>query len=321
MLVLVADLSFVGYTAGNRWLYDYLFEDTLHQFYMHDTLTQVVSWDGSGSRCSFSSPVDRAVHILNDYPAFSFAETTYAHYDGTYLVDFVGSTVFYPFSGAGIRTLKFPLTVGEEWQAIDTCIYALGEKVPHPKGSIDADTITDTLWYDTSYASLTRYVGDTLVVSLSPIRFNTKVTDLLYLDDTTYICCRTYYYAHFGRVEYIANFGMSLLRIDSTVVDISYGLINTNTWDTTFIPRSYFETLNSSIVIRYVGTSIAEKPSEGQVRTFTLRGRTLVAEESMTIYGTDGRLVSRLGERQRIRLKPGIYFVRTAGGTARVVIR
>jgi len=318
MLWILGDLSFVGYTAGNRWLYDYLLEDTAHYTYIYDTLTRVDSWDGSGSRCTFSTPTERANFVLSRYPDFTVSDTSFAYYDGTYLVDFAKAEI-HPFQGVGIRTLKFPLTVGETWQAIDTCIYAIGERIPHPNGSIDTDTLTDTLWYDTSYASLVSYVGDTMVVAFL-LNMNVKLTDFTFIDDTTYMCCRTYYHSYSGRVEYVAGFGMKRFRIDSAVVDISYGLINTNTWDTTFVPRTFLDSMYVGLVWENVPISVLERPSTKSGSVVVNSGRVKVNTPA-SVYGADGRLVARLQKGQSVRLKRGLYFVKTAKGTAKVLVK
>ncbi|NPB03028.1 MAG: hypothetical protein GXO39_01250 [Thermotogae bacterium] len=318
MLWVLGDLSFVGYTAGNRWLYDYLLEDTAHYVYIYDTLTYVDNWDGTGSRCAFSTPAERANFILSDYPDLTVSDTSFAYYDGTYLVDFAKAEI-HPFKGAGIRTLKFPLTVGETWQAIDTCIYALGERMPHPEGSIDTDTLTDTLWYDTSYASLVSHVGDTVVVAFL-LNMNVKLTDLTLLDDTTYMCCRTYYHSYSGRVEYMVGFGMKRFRIDSAVMDISYGLINTNTWDTTFVPRTFLDSMYVGLIWENVFISILERPS-ANVGGVVVSSRKVMVHIPASVYSADGRLIARLQKDQSVRLRPGVYFVRTTRGVKKVVIR
>ncbi len=321
MVLLLGSLSFVGYDAGKGWLYDYVVEDSIHYLYLYDTLLSVGAWDGSGSRCTFSPSVDRALMVFSDYPMSYLPDSAFAYYDGTYLVDLVGVATYSPFYGAGIRTLKFPITVGDTWQAIDTCIYALGQKVPHPQGSIDEDTLVDTLWYDTSYASLESYTGDTITVAFAPINMVEKLTALQVWDDTTYLCCRTYYHQLYGKVIYIAGMGMYGLRIDSAVVDIAYGLINTNTWDTTFVPRTYLQTVYSPLRWDYVSTDVAERPSKEGYPAVDVYGRTLKVRRDALVYAADGRLLFRLGPGASVSLQPGVYFVKTPAGVRKVVIR
>ncbi|NPA79512.1 MAG: hypothetical protein GXO29_00470 [Thermotogae bacterium] len=319
MLVLVADLSFVGYTAGNRWLYDVWYYSFSLYYQVFDTLVSTYPWDGSGSRCSFYIPAEKADFLF--YDISKGYVKTHAYYDGYYLVDFIGAFRHFPFKGVGIRTLKFPLTVGEEWQAIDTCIYALGQKIPHPDGSIDTDTITDTLWYDTSYASLTRYVGDTLVVSLSPIRMNTKMTFTMPLDDTTLMCCVTAFSRFYGSVKYVEGLGLYELRIDSVVSYKSWGAINTITWDTTFYPPTYAANEPQFEVWQYVPTAVVERPPATDDPSITLTGRVLKSREDVEIYRVNGVLVARLKAGESLTLKTGVYLIRYEGGIQKVVIR
>ena len=321
MLWILGDLSFVGYTAGNRWLYDYLLEDTAHYTYIYDTLTRVDSWDGSGSRCTFSTPTERANFVLSRYPDFTVSDTSFAYYDGTYLVDFAKAEI-HPFQGVGIRTLKFPLTVGETWQAIDTCIYAIGERIPHPNGSIDTDTLTDTLWYDTSYASLVSHVGDTVVVALSPIRMAEKITEIYPLDDTLLICCVTTLKELYGTVTYILNSGLYRLNIDSAVFYQSALLIDTaeTPWDTTYMPLSYVRTMYNFLTWNLVPISVEERKFRGPL-SLTISGRFLKVNTTGDVYAYDGRRIAHLRPGEEIKLKPGIYFVKMGNQTEKVLVR
>ncbi len=55
--------------------------------------------------------------------------------------------------------------------------------------------------------------------------------------------------------------------------------------------------------------------------TFVLKGRRLTAGVAASVYGADGRLMARLQKGQSIRLKRGLYFVKTAKGTTKVLVR
>jgi len=179
----------------------------------------------------------------------------------------------------------------------------------------------DTLWYDTSYAYLESYTGDTITVTLTPIRMVEMLTALQVWDDTTYLCCRTYYHQAYGKVVYVAGMGMHGLRIDSAVVDIAYGLINTNTWDTTFVPRTYLQTIYSPLRWDYVSTGVAEEPLKERYPTAEVYGRTLKVRRDAIVYAADGRLLLRLGPGTSVSLQPGVYFVKTSAGVMKVMIR
>ncbi len=322
MLYLITDLSFVGYTAGNWWFYDVWEENFVLHYEIVDSVVGNDTWDGSGSRCSFSSPVDRATFHMWTYMSV-YMDVTYAYYDGTYLVDLVESTRHSPFLGVGIRTLKFPLTVGDTWQAIDTCIYALGQRIPHPNGSIDDDTIVDTLWYDTSYAYLESYTGDTIIVRFSPIKVYEKATFTIPYGDTAFLCCINNYRYIYGYIKYVVGFGMYKLQMDSMVLYQSWGIVDTTStpWDTTFFPPTYMLTTPYYAVWTYVPVGISEKPIRGRHSSFGINGRVLTVTDDTEVYSIDGRLVKRLRAGDSFRLRPGIYFIRFKGTIRKVVVR
>ncbi len=324
VMLIYANLGFGGYTAGAARYYGvyYLGYSSSYDFFLRDTVLSVYSWDGSGSRCSFSSLVDRADFIIYEIlydtttPVY---DTGFAYYDGTYLVDFGNIFIHPPFLEAPVRVLKFPLIVGESWQAVDTCKAALRQTFPSPAGDGDYDGIVDSIYYDTSYATLTYHSGDTVEVLLSPLIVALRMTSVSPYDDTTLACCENDIFKMYIRLRYVNGIGLTYLNIDSLMVYVSYALIDTaeTPWDTTYMPPTLYQTYYNYEVWEYITTGVSERETHSVA--FVLKDKEIEAKEDISIYRYDGRIVKRLKAGQKVRLRKGIYFVKTRRGTEKII--
>ena len=321
MVLLLADLGWGGYTPGaTRWYL--IHEEDLDPYYAFDTVVGLSTWDGTGSRCSFSTPVERADYIIHTYSYDPEVDTGFAYYDGTYLVDLAGTHLF-SFPGVtGIRMLKFPLTVGETWQAIDTCIYPLDRRVSIGYDE-DMDGVEDSMYFSPSYATLAYYSGDTAEVFISPYIMTFAYTDTdPYMGDTLICCVETiiHFYLH---IRYIDSIGLAYYSIDSLIGYQTYALIDTSTtpWDTTYVPPSRIANYYDYMTWTYTTTSVSETRPRMTFTPYRLNGRRLTALEDLTLYSYDGRLVGEVRKGSTVSLKPGLYFVRSRGRTGKVVVR
>ena len=317
MLFLLGDLSDWGYTAGAVKYYSV--QDLMSgSFSARETVMTVSPWDGTGSHCTFSTPVEMAqLAVYNlSFPSMD-PDTSYAYYDGTYLVDFGGASSWPALLGAYLRILKFPLTVGDTWPALDTCHTFPGERFII--GDEDVDGLLDTLYYDTSYATTTYLNGDTVEVYIYPMKIVQRLTMSGYLGDTFY-CCNRFFYHYYMRFRYVRGVGMVQLNIDTLLIYNTYTLIDTLTGDTLPVPVYLVGRYVDYQLWEYVPTAVAERPA-GFPKLTLNRGGLLKVEGDVSIYSHDGRLVVHLKSGGTVRLKPGIYFLRSRGRVVKVIVR
>lgn len=316
MMLILSDLSTWGYTAGAVKYYSVL-SLTSETMYAQETVITVSPWDGSGSHCTFLTPVDRARFETHNLTYPSIPNIAYAYYDGTYLVDFGGASDWPVLEGAYLRVLKFPLAVGDTWPALDTCHAFPGERFPIMDE--DLDGIPDSIYYDTSYATTTYLSGDTVEVFIYPMVVGRLYTASGYSGDTFYCCNRltSYYYLRF---RYVRGLGMVFLSIDSLLMYLTFTMIDTATGDTLPVSPYLVGRYANYQVWEYTTTAVSER--QEKTPTFLLRKDGLLkVEEDASIYTYDGRLVAHLKGGQSIRLKPGMYFVRSRARVRKVLVK
>ncbi len=321
LTLILVDLGWGGYTPGaSRWYL--IHEESLTPYYAFDTVVGVSTWDGTGSRCSFSTSVERADYVIRTYSYDPTVDTGFAYYDGTYLVDFADNWLFDAPGLTGIRTLKFPLTVGDSWQATDTCIYPLNTRIP-TGGDEDWDGIVDSVYFSPSYATLAYYSGDTAEVFVSPYVFTIVYTNTYPDTGNTFTCCTELSIHVYLHIRYVNPLGLTYYSIDTVVYYQTYAIVDTSTtpWDTTYVPPSRIDTYYDYMTWTYTTTGIRENSVLPPVNVYRLEGRRLHALRDMTVYSHDGRLVGRLRRGQRIDLKPGVYFLKGRSGVRKVVVR
>ena len=316
----VSDLGWGGYTVGAfRWYH--VLEEGMSPYYTLDTVVDVSAWDGSGSRCSLSS-ADRATYILYANSYDPQVDTAFAYYDGTYLVDLIDNGLISLPGLTGIRVLKFPLTVGDSWQATDTCIYPLNTAVSMGYDE-DWDGIDDSLYFSPSYATLSHLSGDTAEIFISPYVATFVYTGTSPDTGSTFICCRNlsaHFYLH---LKYVNSVGMTYYSIDSLLFYETYAIVDTSTtpWDTTYVPPTLTDRMYDYLSWTYTTTQVSERRASRTIDTYEIQRDRIKALRSLTLYSTDGRLVARLQKGQSVRLKRGLYFVKTAKGTVKVLVR
>ncbi|NPB03731.1 MAG: hypothetical protein GXO39_04885, partial [Thermotogae bacterium] len=198
----------------------------------------------------------------------------------------------------------------------DTCQFLPGERVPYMDE--DWDGFVDSLYYDTTYATLVSVSGDTAEVHISPATFGKVFTSVMYSGDTM-ICCQQEIYEYYLRFKYVYGVGMVFLSIDSLIVYSAFKTVDTITWDTTVVPPTLVGKFNNYQLWRYTTVGVLERA--GRPVGISVRGRLLKVEEDAEVFGADGRLVVILDRGQSVLLRPGVYFVRMRRGTVKVVVR
>ncbi len=321
MVLLLADLGWGGYVPGaTRWYL--IHEEDLDPYYAFDTVVGLSTWDGTGSRCSFSTPVERADYIIHTYSYDPEVDTGFAYYDGTYLVDLANEWLFDVPGLTGIRTLKFPLTVGDSWQATDTCIYPLNTRIPTGSDE-DWDGIVDSVYFSPSYATLAYYSGDTAEVFVSPYILTIAYTGTSPDTGSTFICCTELSGHLYLRIRYVRSLGLVRYSIDTLIFYQTYAIVDTSTtpWDTTYVPPSRIDTYYDYMTWTYTTTSVSEARPRITFTPYRLNGRRLTALEDLALYSYDGRLVGEVRKGNTVSLRPGLYFVRSRGRTGKIVVR
>jgi len=307
-----------GYRIGESRWYEFV-EDGGLPYYVLDTVVSYGSWDGSGSRCSFFPSIEKADLMMMD-TARSLTEIQVAYFDGTYMVDFGHAFLTPYFLYATIRTLKIPFTVGDTWPAVDTCQAALRERIPLGIDE-DMDGIVDSVYFDTSYATLFYYDGNIAKVRISPLNVIVAYTASAPYGDTAIVCCGEYVMRYYLTFHYRYNVGLIYMNIDSLLTYRRHLIIDTaeTPWDTTVLEYSYMN-YHDFQTMEYVSTSIYENRIKYD-EFFRLRDDVLSSLSHLSIFTADGRLVARLQKGQSVRLKRGMYFVKTAKGTDKVLVR
>ncbi|NPB03595.1 MAG: hypothetical protein GXO39_04185 [Thermotogae bacterium] len=307
-----------GYHVGESRWYEFL-EDGGLPYYVLDTVVYYGSWDGSGSKCSFFPSIEKADLMMVD-TAHSLTEIQVAYFDGTYMVDFGHALLTPYFLYATIRTLKIPFVVGDTWPAVDTCQAALRERIPLGIDE-DMDGIVDSVYFDTSYATLFYYDGNEARVRVSPLNVIMAYTASAPYGDTAIACCGEYVMKYYITFHYRYNVGLIYMNIDSLLTYRRHLIIDTaeTPWDTTVLeysPMNYYDFQT----MEYISTSIRENRMEYN-DLFRLRGGVLRSLSDLSIFTPDGRLVARLWRGQSVHLKPGLYFIRAMKGVAKVMVK
>lgn len=297
MIFVISSLSFAGYDVGDFRTYRFI--DRSRVKTMKDSVFLVDVWDGSGTRCSFS--VDRAKYISKIYDSSSIIiDTNFVYFDGNFLVDVFRAS----FATIPIKHLRFPVIVGDWWQAIDTCYYPLLTYYPYT--NIDGDGIIDSIFVDTSTARVSRVSGDTIDIFIGGINVKLKMTEsrIISIDtssgDTTKFAHYELIYEFNIKLKYVANFGYISFRIDTLIEKITWAIIHTTPYDSIQIPPM----INSMERDYY----IKEIPS-----TYIYENKHFNLGRGVEIYDVSGRTIQRM--------KRGIYFIREGSKVRKMIKR
>jgi hypothetical protein len=184
----------------------------------------------------------------------------------------------------GLMVMKYNPSLGDNWEAWDTCLIRLNTR--YPIGDIDGDGIVDTFWVKSSTARVASISGPSYFITISPLRYAVWISSLssppFPIDS---IVVWDYY-----RFKFNATFGKVEEHIDSERV--KYYMFGFPILDTAF--RNLYH--------KVATTSISEASKE-------------VTSGEVRVYTADGRYVGKL-----VPNRKGIYFV-VSNRTRKVIVR
>jgi len=179
------------------------------------------------------------------------------------------------YGDGGLMVMKYMPSVGNTWEAWDTCLIPLFQKFPI--GDIDGDMIIDSVWVKPSSATVHTISSDTIRVRISPLKYTVWVSSLDIFYGVDSIELWDYY-----RFVYVANFGKIEEHLDSE--RIRYFMFGFPVLDTTY-RNVYHKVIPSAATSEYP--------------------RIVSGDKSVEIYTVSGRLI---GRNMPINRK-GTYFI------------
>lgn len=327
MFWLISDLSFAGYFPGVAKVYN--LGGMVYGFDV-DSVVVVDTWDGSGSRCYFSTPVDRAVIYSMNYHTPP-GDTVISYFDGTYLVENHGRNMYsLMMNFMGLKALKFPPVVGDTWMAIDTCSVPIMQWFSY--GDFDIDGYYDSIYIYPSTMRTIYINGDTVITYSDSIYRRVKLPkyDTVSIDttlgDTLILLHREYLMADYVKFVYVAGVGYILYSVDSvgyTAYDYIYHT-RTSTVDTVVYPREVMPDIYSRT---YTGTDINEQYIEKHVNVWVI-GKIIYMEanggQKLRVFSSSGRKVleTYIKDKGFVKVQnKGVYFIVLNGKAYKVLIR
>jgi len=182
----------------------------------------------------------------------------------------------------GLMVMKYNPSLGDNWEAVDTCLIRLNTR--YPIGDIDGDAIVDSLWVKSSTARVASISGPSYFITISPLRYAVW-SSLLSSYNIDSIVVWDYY-----RFVFNATFGKVEEHLDSS--RIRYYMFGSPVLDTTY--RNLYH--------KVATTSISEASKE-------------VISGEVRVYTADGRYVGKF-----VPNRKGIYFV-VSNRTRKVIVR
>ena len=328
MMWIFSSLSFAGYTPGRVKIYD------LGGFaygYDVDSVAVVDTWDGSGSRCTFITPVDRAIIYSMNYH-ISPGDTVIAYFDGTYLIENFGRNIFSIYLNyIGIRALKFPPTVGDTWMAIDTCSAPLMQWYSYD--DFDGDGNYDSIYIYPSTMRTVYINGDTIITYSDSIyrRVRFPKNDTIMIDtsitppDTLILLHIDYLMSDYVKFVYVAGTGYIWYSIDSmgyTTYEYIYHT-RTSSIDTVVYPRD----VTYNIYSRSLRTTSVYETSHYR-NHILVHGRKvklkLKGTYTIKVYLPSGKLLTSQRATGSITLNlpmKGVYFIKVGKKVYKVMVK
>ncbi len=296
-----------GLTEGNVYRFrvgpDTAVGGELGTGFIRDSVSLVISYSGSIGRCTVSGvEMVQFVSLTKTQrtPPSDTLDTTLTYFDGTYYTDWRTD----PY-----RILKVGATVGDTYQAWDTCAVPLNTKFP--LGDVDGDGVSDTgIIYGATANLLSRTVASlTVPVNGSPRTFTGELYEVginffanviltnpnappLNADLDSLRVHRYWRYRIFDSLYVI------LAQVDSLRDTLFFKLDGVPGTYPTSTDTPYVKELDSVFM---VNVSIEEAATESTTRI-------------VAVYDVQGRKVPAISRR-------GVYFVVDGRGRVRKVIR
>ena len=226
--------------------------------------------------CTFSSSLPGA-----NYQRFMNTDSTGPQTDTGFIYFRQGYDDLY--GEDGLMVMKYNPSLGDNWEAVDTCLIRLNTR--YPIGDIDGDARVDSFWVKSSTARVASISGPSYFITISPLRYAVWSSLLSSFYNIDSIVVWDYY-----RFVFNATFGKVEEHLDSS--RIRYYMFGSPVLDTTY--RNLYH--------KVATTSISEASKE-------------VISGEVRVYTADGRYVGKF-----VPNRKGIYFV-VSNRTRKVIVR
>lgn len=177
------------------------------------------------------------------------------------------------YGDGGAMVMKYMPSLGNSWEAWDTCFISLNTKLPI--GDIDGDTVVDSLWVRSSNTRVSGVSADTFTTVISPLKYVVWISSLYTRYGVDSIVIWDYY-----RYKFVANFGKIEEHLDSERIRYYIGAFLV--LDTTF-RNLYHKFINTTSTKEYTQPVITN---------------------STYVYTASGRFAGKA-----IPNRKGVYFV------------
>ncbi len=323
------EMAMSGYVSGDLRLYAL---GGAHSGYEIDS---VIGVDNT-TRIGCILPVTgRIVTIKSWNPDSSRVDTFYAYYNTFYLVEFFEKPYFglkanLPDIRIALRTLKFPIVPGDRWPAYDWCGAQPGDY--YYAGDLDGNGLTDSVVFFPSEMRYTYVAPDTdTVVTAGVVEYVLLYSfwdTLRSLGDTAFWILHKRGFHHYDYIHflYVKGVGYVEYEVDSSKVDYySYIYIINGSHVSSLLSLDSVKTSYSLYSRTRRPLSVSEVRDRGRFSLRVNGGRVYIRCDgcSYRVYGPGGRIVKAgaVDGEVSVSLKAGVYFVRVAGETERVVVR
>jgi hypothetical protein len=225
--------------------------------------------------CTFSSSLPGA-----NYQRFMNTDSTGPQTDTGFIYFRQGYDNLY--GEDGLIVMKYNPSLGNNWEAVDTCLIRLNTR--YPIGDIDGDSRVDSFWVKSSTARVANISGSSYFITISPLKYAVW-SSLLSSSFIDSIVVWDYY-----RFVFNATFGKVEEHLDSERV--RFYMFGSPIWDTAY--RNLYHKVTT--------TSISEASKE-------------ITSREVRVYTADGRYIGKF-----VPNRKGIYFV-VSNRTRKVIVR
>jgi hypothetical protein len=268
-------LDWLGVVEGRYW--DYMITGILYGNGTERNSVFIVGVIGPTDfpYCTFSSSLPGA-----NYQRFMNTDSTGPQTDTGFIYFRQGYDDLY--GEDGLMVMKYNPSLGDNWEAVDTCLTRLNTR--YPIGDIDGDGIVDSFWVKSSTARVENISVPSYFITISPLRYAAWSSLLSSSYNIDSIVVWDYY-----RFVFNATFGKVEEHLDSERVRYyRFG--------------SPLDTAFRNIYHKVATTSISEVSKD-------------ITSGEVKVYTADGRYVGNF-----VPNRKGIYFV-VSNRTRKVIVR
>lgn len=267
-------LDWLGLALGNYWDYD-ITGDMWGNGTERDSVLDVGTTSDTVGSCVFTGGLPIAFYQLDrttDSASGTTVDTGFIYfrqgYDNLY-------------GDGGIMVMKYMPSLGNSWEAWDTCFIPLNTRLPI--GDVDGDAVVDSLWVRSSNTQVSAVSADTFTTVISPLKYVAWLSSFTVVDS---IVIWDYY-----RFKFVENFGKTEEHLDSE--RIRFYMYGMPIIDTT-LTNIYHKVIRSTISVEEYS-----KP---------------VITNNAYVYTSSGRFAGKF-----IPNRKGVYFVIISSDKGKIV--